>query len=286
MAIYTLAGSRLNSAFDAHGNQIGTAYDLNGNIIFRDGDIPWIDEVTVEKKTDTSANTNYYVITIPQTRSNFEKQYPFVYAPNGADAGTQSTLAMNRGKGFELAINAGIFYTGYLPIGLTIQDGSLIQQGQSSAYALTIDGSGRLDYAQPNTDGATLIANGTVSAVVGFCPIIVDYVGVDQSIYKIVSNYDQHSQRQIIGQFNNGDYCIITGEGRGFDSSTGWTIPQAIGICEELGLRFAYNLDGGGSTETVIGDTQLNKIYEGTTGRIVPTYIVFNGTDRFFVPSN
>ena len=201
MAIYNLAGSQINYAYDANGNQIGTAYDLIGNIVFQSGDVPWIDEISVEKKRDATANTNYYVIRIPKVRANGQKQYPFVYAPNGANAGTQSTLSMNQEKGFELAINAGIFYTGYLPIGLTIQDGSLIQQGQSSAYPLTVDNNGKLDYVQPNTDGASLIANGIVSAVVGFCPIIVNYIGVDQSIYQIVTNYDQHAQRQIIGQF-------------------------------------------------------------------------------------
>ena len=52
-----------------------------------------------------------------------------------------------------------------------------------------------------------------------------------------------------------------------------------------MGLKFAFALDGGGSTETVIGETQINTIYEGTYGRKVPTYIIFNGTGIFNVPS-
>ena len=48
--------------------------------------------------------------------------------------------------------------------------------------------------------------------------------------------------------------------------------------CKKLGLKFAYNLDGGGSTETMFGYKHLNTIYDGTTGRQVPTFIVFTGS--------
>lgn len=285
MAVYDAEGNQLFAVYDAEGYALSKAYDVEGNLIYQSGVVPWIDEVTIQKLRDATSNTNYYVVRVPQTRSDGTKQYPFVYAPNGSGAGTQSTLDMNLEKGFEMAINAGIFYSGNLPIGVVIENGDLIQQGNTTAYALTVSNTGVLNYAEPNADGQTLINSGIVSAVVGFCPIVVNHVGVDLTVYQVVTNYNQSAQRQIIGQYDNGDYCIITGEGRNFDNSTGFTIPQAINVCLELGLKFAYNLDGGGSTETVIGDEQLNVIYEGTTGRVVPTYIVFNGTDRFFISS-
>ncbi|WP_259687229.1 phosphodiester glycosidase family protein [Lactococcus cremoris] len=43
----------------------------------------------------------------------------------------------------------------------------------------------------------------------------------------------------------------------------------------DKGVEFAYSLDGGGSTQTVIGKRQLNPIYEGSAGRAVPTVITF-----------
>lgn len=285
MAVYDADGAVLNAVYDASGTLLNSAYDADGTLIYQSGDVPWIDEITVQTLRDTATNTNYYVIRIPQTRTNGNKQYPFVYAPNGAEAGTQSTLSMNLEKGFEMAINAGIFYSGDLPIGVVIENSELIQQGNTTAYALTVDDEGTLNYAQPNADGQTMISNGIVSAVVGFCPIVVNGTGVSSDIYTVVTNYNQSAQRQIIGQYSNGDYAIVTCEGRNFDNSTGWTIPQAISICTALGLSFAYNLDGGGSTETVIGNEQLNTIYEGTYGRVVPTYIVFNGTDTFGIPN-
>lgn len=286
MAVYDAEGRQLSAVYAADGSALPRAYDSDGNVIYQSGAVPWIDEVTIHKYRDNTAGTNYYVIQVPQTRSDGTKQYPFVYAPNGSAAGTQSTLDMNLEKGFEMALNAGIFYAGNLPIGVIIQDGVLIQQGNTTAYALTINNTGDLDYEEPNADGHTMLNNGIISAVVGFCPIVMNEQAAEESIYDVVTNKDQQAQRQIIGQFDNGDYCIVTCEGRQYDNSAGWTIQQAIAVCRSLGLVFAYNLDGGGSTETVIGNEQLNTIYEGTTGRIVPTYIVFNGTDTFFVPSD
>lgn len=284
--IYNVSGSSVDGAYNVDGIPTD-AYDIDGDIIF----VEWDSEITVEKVFDTASSTNYYKIRIPQIRADGSKQYPFLYAPNGTGQATQSTLSMNREIGFYLAINAGIggTYTveqGVLPIGCLIENSVLLQQGSSEFYILTIDDNGTLDYAEPNTNGETLVANGVISALVGFVPIIVDGEAVDPSVYEPMPHEEQHAQRQIIGQYSNGDYAIVTCEGRNYDSSTGWTIPEAITVCLSLGLEFAYNLDGGGSTETVIGDEQINTIYEGATGRKVQNYIVFNGTDVFGVPTD
>lgn len=258
-------------------------YSKDGNVLG--------ETMHLDYEYDSTTNANYTVLRIYQTKTDGTKQYPFLYAPNGVGQATMSALTMNKQRNFDIAINAGIggTYTveqGVIPIGVLIENGVLLQQESSEWYILTIDEDGNLDYAEPNTSGATLISNGIVSAVVGFCPIIVDYEPVDPSIYTPMPHDDQNAQRQIIGQFGNGDYAIITCEGRDYDHSDGWTIPEAITICQKLGLKFAYNLDGGGSTETVIGKKQINTIYENAEGRKVPNFLVFNGTDTYGVPNN
>lgn len=285
--LFNIDGNAIHTPYQINGDVSLYGYDINGEKIYPDS---WEEEIDIHKIWSESTTTNYYLIRIPQTRPNGEKQYPFLYAPNGIGQATQSALAMNRQKGFYFAMNAGVggTYTvaqGVLPIGCLIENGVLLQQGNSIYQILTIDDDGLLDSKPANSDGQTLISNGVVSACVGFCPLIINYEAVDPSVYEPMPHDDQKAQRQIIGQFSNGDYCVITAEGRNFDNSSGWTIPEAITVCLSHGLRFAYNLDGGGSTETVIGDEQINTIYEGTTGRKVQNYIVFNGTDEFFVPS-
>lgn len=261
-------------------------YDANGKVISPSAMEEFADNVTVEHVFDSDTQSEYSLVRISKVKTDGTEQYPFVFAPNGSGASTQSALEMNRIKGFCLAMNSGIGASasggGYTPLGVLIQNGVLIQQGSHpNLYQLTVDGDGNLGYQNPNTDGATLIANGIVSALCGFCPLVVDYDAVDSSYYDWISHYDQKAQRQIIGQFGNGDYAVITSEGRSFDNSTGWTIEDAISVCQKNNLKFAFNLDGGGSAETVIGKKQVNIIYENTAGRAVPNYIVFNGTDTF-----
>lgn len=264
-------------------------YDITGKKI---GDVAnsFAENMHLDYAFDANTDANYTVLRVFKNKTDGSKQYPFVYVPNGANAGTQSTLQMNLQKKFCAAINGGVFYTDTekrnKPRGVVVQNGSLIQQGvsESRIFPLIIDSNGDLSYAQPDADGASLISSGAVSVVSGWAPIIIDY---DDASLVISGAYhdDTNAQRQIIGQFGNGDYAIITCEGRNYDHSDGWTIDEAITVCKKLGLKFAYNLDGGGSTETVIGKKQINTIYEGTYGRIVPTYIVFNGTDTFGIPN-
>ena len=245
----------------------------------------FIQNTDIDYEYDADTGANYTIIRVYKNRVDGKKQYPFVYAPNGANAGTKSTLDLVNGEGWLLAINAGVFNTSTKkPDGMLIQNGEVVQGTISVTHSeckpLTINNSGDLGYLEANVTG-DMVASTIVSAVCGFMPIIVDYAVVPSSEWNSVSHYTENAQRQIIGQFGNGDYAILTCEGRGYDNSDGWTIAEAQKICQKHGLKFAYNLDGGGSTETMLGFKHLNTIYENTTGRIVPTFIVFNGTDTF-----
>lgn len=276
---------------------MGKVYDLGGNVVCRSDGISFMDNVDVSYAYDTNANTFYSIIRIYKKKPDGTLQFPFVYAPNGTNQSSGSTLDTAILDGWPLIINGGVFSTTQWPgtadgpnkpLGLLIQNGVVLQTGYAYSesnlrYPLTIDSNGDLSYAGNNADASALIANGIRQAVCGFAPIIVDYNDFDTTG---VAGLDLHCQRQALGQFGNGDYAIITNEGRDFDNSTGFDQTQLKSLCKRIGLKFAYVLDGGGSTETVIGKKQINTIYEGSTGRAVPTFIVFNGTNVFGLPSD
>lgn len=269
---------------------MGKIYNYLGQDWTKEAQKEFLDNLDVDYAFDEGTNANYTVIRVYKKKLDGTYQFPFVYAPNGAGAGDKSTLDMTTQDGWMLAINSGIFNTSTKqPDGIVIQNGVSVKNSPATthvgAYPMFIDSSGDLGYASPDADTANLIADGVVSAVCGFCPIIVDYDAVNESMYNWISHYNQNAQRQILGQFGNGDYAIVTCEGRGYNNSDGWTIAEAITICQKLGLKFAYNLDGGGSTETMLLLKPFNTIYERTTGRIVPTFIVFNGSNSFYVPN-
>jgi len=229
----------------------------------------------------------YYLFRIAKNKIGGGQQFPFVVAPNGSGGGEYSALDYSAVKPFPIIINAGLFNNGEgakTPIGRVIQNGVAIQDNDTILEVLTIDNNGDLSFDTGTTPAADLIASGVVSAVSGFGRIIVDYTKITQEEYVRPNRWNEDSQRQVIGQFGNGDYGILTIEGRNFDNSIGLGLGDVQDLCAQYNFKFAFNLDGGGSTETVYGEKQVNIIYERTTGRICPTFIVFNGSNVFGDP--
>jgi exopolysaccharide biosynthesis protein len=245
----------------------------------------FLDNIDVDYAYDSATGANYTVIRVYKNKLDGTKQYPFAVVPDVNEIKYSTLDFMEKfadDNGYLLAINSGLGSPATHQIdGIVVQNGVVVYNTPAVYHAgsmpLTIDVNGDLSYASSNVDANELVANGVVSALCGFCPIIVDYNTVNPPTVSNVTHFTQNAQRQIIGQFGNGDYAIVTCEGRDFDNSDGWTIAEAQTICKKLGLKFAYNLDGGGSTQTVIGKKQLNTIYENEKGRKLPSFIVFNG---------
>lgn len=247
-------------------------FDVNGDVLSSD----FSDNISVFYGREY--DTNYSLIRINQTKKDGSKMYPFLRYNR------MSALELANLEKWEVTSNCGLGWSASEPIdGIVIQNGVVIQNTPAThhegAMPLTIDANGNLGYASADADANELVANGIVSACCGFGPLIVDYADYNDA------EGVTYAQRKIVGQFGNGDYAIITCEGRDFDNSTGWIEPQMREVCKKHGLKFAYNCDGGGSTATVIGKKQLNTIYEGTYGRATPVFFVFNGSDHYFIPS-
>ena len=254
--------------------------------------------ISYELQRDSETGALYTVVRVPQTDQNGNKQYPFTIWPNYPSGGIQSTLEMNRERKFLVAINgAGICppYGGSVsesgePIGILIQNGVLLKDHSDAdpvCKTLTIDGNGTLGYEKQSVTAAQLLAKDVISTISGYYPLVYNYNNIDNYESDVADHIANNStmtgdaQRQAICQYENGDYLIITSEGRGFGGGGYFTARQFQRLCKSYGVKFAYMLDGGGSAQTVIGQKQLNCIYERTYGRVMPSYIVFNGTTTF-----
>lgn len=264
-------------------------YDISGNIILEQEIVP--ENIKANMLLlhgyDSTADTRYTIIRIFKQKADGSLQYPFVRVAN-TDGQSRNAIELRQKEGWNLIFNAGMGQ------GLVIQNSVVITDVAASHHAgampLTIDSNGDLSYTDADTTGKgqQIVSGGIVSAVCGFFPIISNY---DRYEYPtdIPDTFDnvgwQHAQRQIVGQFSNGDYAVITGEGRDFAGSIGFSIPEAQELCLRLGLKFAYNLDGGGSTQTLLDKKSVNTIYENVTGRRMPTYLVFNGSANYSIPA-
>ena len=272
-----------------------TFYEINGEPVklltsFRNS-------IRYEYHRDSESGAFYTTILIPQTDVDGNKQYPFVLWPNYPNGGTESVLQMCRSRKFVAAINGSGIVAPYgegvkvsgLPIGIVIQNGVLLQDhgnADPEAKTLTIDRNGTLGYAAQSVTAEQLIAQGVVSTVASYYPLVYNYKDIDEfepdvANHLVSAQMTSNAQRQAICQYGNGDYLVITSEGRGFRGDGFFTGKRMQAVCKQYGVKFAYMLDGGGSTSTVVGQKQLNAIYENGYGRVMPTYLVFNGTTEF-----
>lgn len=237
------------------------------------------DNMSISYQFDAESNANYLFIRVFRDKIDGSSQYPHViYEPR--------STALEVAKKYKncLVINAGIFdVSDNTPDGVVITKDGIIHDGATTTHngckPLVIDKNGNLSAVASDTTASSLVSQRVHGAVTGFVPIIENFEAVEMA--NNVDHYTQNAQRQIFGQFDNGDYGILTCEGRGGVASDGWTMAEAQAVCIKWGFKFAYNFDGGGSTETAFNQKQLNHVYEGNSGRKDPTFILFNGKTTY-----
>lgn len=201
----------------------------------------------------------------------------------------RSALSFAATNKTAVTMNAGLFdVVNMVPVGQTIIDGVSVTNtpmesdngaliSDIECYPLCIDANGTLSapYAR-DIDTATMLANGITQAITGWGKIVDNFVSCPDTVENEIVHDDTYI-RQSIGQFQNGDYFICTiDQSRGHvENEAGITYEDMATLLIDKGVKFAYSLDGGGSAETVVGVRQINPIYEGTSGRAVPTVIYF-----------
>ncbi|KZK08962.1 BppU family phage baseplate upper protein [Lactococcus cremoris] len=234
---------------------------------------------------------SYVFARIPKTLNDGSRFVPKVALTSGdgsLSGAKRSALNYARDQDTIFTLNAGLFnVTTVEPVGQLIIDGvSLINTLMTSdngvpihpdeCYPLAIDGNGNLKTYPRNADTAAMIADGVKYAVTAWGKLVDNFKITTKDIDNEIVHNGKYI-RQSIGQYQNGDYCVCS-----VDMTRGPVTNEAGLYYEELaqlfvdkGVEFAYSLDGGGSTQTVIGKRQLNPIYEGSAGRAVPTVITF-----------
>jgi exopolysaccharide biosynthesis protein len=82
------------------------------------------------------------------------------------------------------------------------------------------------------------------------------------------------ASRTVIGNFSNNQLIILVANGANERGSSGATLPEMQDRMQRLGIRDAYNLDGGGSTTLVFNGQVINKPSDGRL-RALPTHFLF-----------
>lgn len=240
-----------------------------------------------------AAGADYYLVRIPRFSVDgrrFKPKVALTSSDGSVTGGKISALNFARRENPVFTMNAGLFNTGTMvPQGQTIVAGvsktnSPMTDDMGSpisadeCYPLCIDGNGDLSAPyERSVDTAKMIADGVKYAVTGWGQFIENFAKCDSAKYNEIVHPGTYI-RQSIGQFDNGDYfvCTVNKARQGIAANdAGMTYDSLADLLISRGVKFAYSLDGGGSCETVLGQRQINPIYEGSAGRAVPTVIYF-----------
>jgi hypothetical protein len=238
--------------------------------------------VNVRYERDSASNTDYVITTIKHKDEN-GKIIPLKrgFAENDPSQHTAETARefANRNNA-TLTLNASTFDSDpYRRRSTDIFEGqSLSGDPVYHRWELGVLSDNTLKAYPPRTPVSELLSDGVVHSFAGFCPFIIDgeqqlsdyYIGIS------ANSYEQHP-RNAIAQMENKDIVILTCDGRS-ETSEGMTIEDMARILTNEGVQFAYNLDGGGSAQTVVRGSLVTRPIDsdGLEARAVPDFIYFS----------
>lgn len=269
--LHELAQDRLNEDF----NRIGGIADAAKNTAD-----------TLETQMNTGAyynevshfrgrkfDTTYYITHIPHldSQGNIIKLKRGLYGnnpnkpahmtPSEFARKTKATFVSNAstGSGSQLKLHGQQLYNGQILDSVKGDEYTPL----NDRWTLAIADDNTLTSFPPNVTAAEIRTQGFNNTVSGFGPIISDgKIIVKEGDYS--PNTITSEPRQVIAQLPNKDLIFFSCDGRENNTHTmiekGMTLQEvAETLLDHYDIQFAYNMDGGGSSSSVVRSHKLNK---------------------------
>lgn len=249
----------------------------NTDEIVKTPPVDFSENYEITKQYDRESNTYYYLTRIKNRDKDGNLIKLRLAIANQKEGETVRSFAVRMNS--AIAINASMGLSNLppntrQPAGIQIVDGEIIQELSTRNYTLGIKDNNELVLYSPGTKAVDILGDGAINALTGFIPLIIDHNKVSDDIINRVGNSVVRHPRQVIAQFDNLDLLFLSCGGRGFEGD-GMTAEDLIRILKGLDVRFAFNLDGGGSVSTVIGNELITPKIDGngTRERLRPNFL-------------
>ena len=265
--------SAVNNGFSGTESEWLESQDTKINTVKKEAiEDPYYNEIVYNTYFDNNSKSIYHVVDIP----HMDKDGNLIKLKKEIPNEPTTARKLSNKHQHSVVINSSVFNTGTLvPSGVQIQDGEIIEDKISGTLrTLGIkDDNTLVDFAS-DVPAQEILDQGIKNTVTGFYPILDGEEKPYTTIENTNSNVNEQHPRQIIAQKPNKDLMFITVEGRNA-ASVGMTYDQMYDLCKELGASYAYCLDGGGSTQTVVRGNLLNRQTDnnGMSERIVPDFL-------------
>ena len=222
----------------------------------------YYNEITYKKYVDEVTNTEYILTYIPNKDKNgnmIKLKYGYsndtwVYPEDGH---------LDTAREFSNRHNASFVANSSLPKGRQVHNGTVVNNNPfGEYYSMGINDVNDLKAFDKNTTAQSMINQGFDNVVSGFYPLIIN----GSEFYFDSSNDTENNMpknpRQIICQKDNKDIFFITATGRGLKGGQGLDFSDMQRICLKHEANFAFNLDGGGSIQTVVRGNLVNNLMD------------------------
>ena len=238
-------------------------------------------DVTIMHKRSVVHETTYWLFVVNDVGFGGNTIKPRIVGtdPDNPLGGTGNTnvTAFCLKNNYAHVVNGGIYLSANNEAdGITIIDGQIlksvgVEQFAVEQYVLGIDASGNFKTYR-NASAESILADGSIYALTGFVPMIENGEAVSDSVLAVCPHYNVKHPRQVIGRLKDGKYFTFACDGR-TDGEAGMTLRECIAtIMADLDVEFAFDLDGGGSTQSTVGKKLVNRRIDN---RAIPNVIVF-----------
>ena len=177
---------------------------------------------------------------------------------------TDTTSDMAKNNNAVLAINGD--YYGARQSGYVIRNGKLYRDTSGNRDALVIQKNGEFKFvSESETSASELLQDGALQAF-SFGPVLLNNGEISVGENDEVGMAMASNPRTAIGYLGNNHYVFVVSDGRTSESA-GLSLYELASFMKELGVKDAYNLDGGGSSTMVFkGEIINNPTTSGRSG--------------------
>lgn len=175
---------------------------------------------------------------------------------------TDTTSDMAANNNAVLAINGD--YYGARQSGYVIRNGKLYRDTSGNRDALVIQKNGEFKFvSESETSASELLQDGALQ-VFSFGPVLLNNGEISVGENYEVGMAMASNPRTAIGYLGNNHYVFVVSDGRTSESA-GLSLYELASFMKELGVKDAYNLDGGGSSTMIFKGEIINS--PTTSGR-------------------
>ena len=225
----------MSSAESAAG--VDAAAEYSGDTTYQD------DNVTITLKEYNQNDTRIYVADVTVTSTQYIKA-AFASDTYGKNV-TESTSAMAAAHNAILAVNGD--YYGAQERGFVIRNGVVYRSTSAGKDVMCIYADGTMGIVSDREITAEeLVANGVWQAF-SFGPALIEDGIISVTQFDEVGMGMISNPRTAVGMIDTNHFIFVVSDGR-TDESAGLSLYELAQFMQSLGVKTAYNLDGGGSS--------------------------------------